>query len=1089
MKFERDGMKTTELTNSPARILVVDDEQDTLDYLELLLQREGFDVSCALSGEEALEILHKSDEFDQKSIDLILLDILMPDMNGVEVLQRIRSDESLSSILVLVLTCLEKVDDKVRAFDAGTDDYLTKPFDHRELRVRIQALLGSREIEQKTKHQNEALKALYEIGKEITSVHEVDKLLKLIAEKAVNLVKARRSLFLLVDTESEKLSKVAEYGYEYEHLDSFTYSEFIAGLSGWVYRKGESAITANAQEDSRQTGIALERAKEFNTGALIVAPISINETVNGTLTVANTVEDPVFTEEDRDLVVMLANQTAIAIENARLLTKSQKAKEELDGLIASSFDAVIVIDTDNKIIVFNKQAENIFDYSAKEMLGKSVARLHNEIDIARGIHTIIQNEGAISNYEVSLIDKQENEILALLSCTLLLDSKGNTIGQAGFIKDIRQMHLLEGRLHSLVFAAKAINSEMDQEKVLELVINSALNAFPLARRGSIHLFKEKTDRLHLVVSTHEYSPDAKEALRFKIGEGVAGWVYKHNQPVMIPNAQEDPRYTVIDHPDVPSHKSMICAPLSSKEKVIGVITLNNPSVEDAFDTDDLGLLSAFADQAAIAIGNAKQFEHKQKEVRDRELLREISANISTKTTIEGVLKSLVDGAAHLLGVEMATVHLQEKDTGDFQSFIAPQDKSELFTHPREKDGLTAEIIKTGHMIIVPDTTEMENVNPEVVKVGIQSFIGYPLAVRGIIIGALFLDSTSPQFFGDREIELVQLLVSQVTIAIENIRVLNRLERHVYLEDVLIKTSRELTRKRGLDDQLEIVWQLVRDEFLAPMFFIGIYDDLIDILRFEIAYDMGEPVEKFNISLTDRENWGLAAYVAKTGAYIEWFSQQQKQEALEELGIRENLKGEPCATCLIQPLNVRGERIGVISIQSNKSYAWDEVEVGVFQTLANLVAVAIQNTKLIEDIVEGQNRLRTAYSASKVITSTLNPDQALHSVVEQACGELDAWWASVLLIDAKGNPERLEVVGFDKELRIENYIRPGGGIQGSHEAWRANIYFRYSFRKTPGESKHDSRRGRCGCLLAIGHSRGGNWCSMGALSRAPLFYRG
>jgi len=143
------------------------------------------------------------------------------------------------------------------------------------------------------------------------------------------------------------------------------------------------------------------------------------------------------------------------------------------------------------------------------------------------------------------------------------------------MKDLRAVRLLEERLHALILATKAINSILDPQKVLEMVVESALTAFPTAQRGSIHLYDEEVGLLRLVITRYDYSLDDREALSFRTGEGIAGWVYEHNQPIVIPNAQEHPRYKRIVHPDVPSHKSKICVPLRVKDKVIGVLTLNN----------------------------------------------------------------------------------------------------------------------------------------------------------------------------------------------------------------------------------------------------------------------------------------------------------------------------------------------------------------------------------------------------------------------------------------------------------------------------------------------------------------------------------
>lgn len=112
------------------RVLVVDDEARMRDLLALHLRR-AFEVETAASGREALAML------DERPYDVVVLDVLMPGLDGWEVCRRIRSQYE---VPVLMLTALGGVEDKLEAFGAGADDYLTKPFDPRELVARVEAL-------------------------------------------------------------------------------------------------------------------------------------------------------------------------------------------------------------------------------------------------------------------------------------------------------------------------------------------------------------------------------------------------------------------------------------------------------------------------------------------------------------------------------------------------------------------------------------------------------------------------------------------------------------------------------------------------------------------------------------------------------------------------------------------------------------------------------------------------------------------------------------------------------------------------------------------------------------------------------------
>lgn len=119
-----------------ATILIVDDEQDLVDTLEFNLQREGFQTRRALTGTTALQLATQ-----QPVPDLVLLDLMLPDIPGTEVCRRMRADERTRGVPVLMLTAKDDEVDRIVGFEIGADDYVTKPFSLRELMLRVRAVL------------------------------------------------------------------------------------------------------------------------------------------------------------------------------------------------------------------------------------------------------------------------------------------------------------------------------------------------------------------------------------------------------------------------------------------------------------------------------------------------------------------------------------------------------------------------------------------------------------------------------------------------------------------------------------------------------------------------------------------------------------------------------------------------------------------------------------------------------------------------------------------------------------------------------------------------------------------------------------
>jgi DNA-binding response OmpR family regulator len=116
-------------------ILVADDDPDIVDLLRMDFELMGFTVSTASQGEQALKNVEKT------AFDLIVMDVMMPRMDGYEACKRIRATPNGASVPIILLTAKGQLEDKVRGFNAGADDYIVKPFEFQELMVRMRALL------------------------------------------------------------------------------------------------------------------------------------------------------------------------------------------------------------------------------------------------------------------------------------------------------------------------------------------------------------------------------------------------------------------------------------------------------------------------------------------------------------------------------------------------------------------------------------------------------------------------------------------------------------------------------------------------------------------------------------------------------------------------------------------------------------------------------------------------------------------------------------------------------------------------------------------------------------------------------------
>ena len=118
-----------------AKVLLVEDEKSIVTLIKYNLEKEGFKVFCSETGEDALKIIK------EKMPDLVILDWMLPDTSGIDVCRQIKVDKKLKNIPVLILTAKGEPDDKIKGLEVGADDYVTKPFNNKELLLRIKSLI------------------------------------------------------------------------------------------------------------------------------------------------------------------------------------------------------------------------------------------------------------------------------------------------------------------------------------------------------------------------------------------------------------------------------------------------------------------------------------------------------------------------------------------------------------------------------------------------------------------------------------------------------------------------------------------------------------------------------------------------------------------------------------------------------------------------------------------------------------------------------------------------------------------------------------------------------------------------------------
>lgn len=219
------------------KILIADDEKQLAEVLAKLLKRNNYSVDIANDGEEALEL------FEFNEYDAIILDIMMPKINGIEALKRIRKTNT--NIPIIMLTAKAEVEDKVLGLDSGANDYLEKPFDTRELLARLRSITRQKEeIDNKLMFGNASLnRKTFELEVNKKSVKLTNKEFQML-----EMLMQNKKVVISVDQFIDKI-----WGDDFD-IDNNTVWVYISYL-----RRKLSALSANVEiKSSRNIGYYLE---------------------------------------------------------------------------------------------------------------------------------------------------------------------------------------------------------------------------------------------------------------------------------------------------------------------------------------------------------------------------------------------------------------------------------------------------------------------------------------------------------------------------------------------------------------------------------------------------------------------------------------------------------------------------------------------------------------------------------------------------------------------------------------------------------------------------------------------------------------
>ncbi len=885
----------TENGSYKGNILVVDDTPANLHLLFGMLAKQGYRVRVATNGPDAIESVHAS------SPDLILLDVMMPGMDGFEVCRRLKAEAQTCDIPIIFLSALDQTEDKVQAFTSGGVDYITKPFQIGEVMARVGTHVA---LQQATKHLQEKTSQLEQANQELA--REI----------------AERKLEILARIEAEEALRQAQI-----ELEARVH-ERTAELSA-------SNVALHAEIAERQRA---EAQRERSTRRLI-ASSHMGRTVLSSLdlqTVLNQVVDEVsallptheisilLREEEELVFAAVSGPAAQALQGQRMPVYAGVA-----GEVMRSGQAMYVSGVEANARSY-LQINQLADYYPGAILAVPLKSGAQVFGLMEAVHP---QANAFSEDDLRMLEGASNWV-------------------AIAIANARQHAELGRRLRETQAMAEinlALSETLDLDRILVRIVNAAQEIIPKAEEAVIHLLKEQNQVLQAVAVAGPTSP-GQNKLQMHPGEGIAGLVLTEGHAITVGDVQNDPRYLT---PGAPSHlHSLLVAPVQIGERPLGTISVQS-AAPHAFSAEDERLLVRLGIQAALAIENAQLFAETERRAHEFAALYETTRDLATQRDVSTLLATILNRTTELLKTPGSTIRLYDAKRDELELVVAKQVPLPIGTRTPAQGGLAGHVVQTRQPIIIDDYNTWAGKRSPDERLPYSAVVQVPMLDRGELIGVLGVHELLPSTrkFTETDVRLLTLLAGQAASAVHNARLLEEAVKRADQLALLYDAGLALNSVLELHTQLGTLSRLAMKTLGASHTAFFRYHPTTQELQFEFGIDADENVIAMRQTLqylTDAEHerdplgWVVQHHLP---LLVNDVSADPRWSQLLHSVIRSGLW---------VPVERENHLLGILMVSSPEANAFTADHERLLTLFANQAAVALENARLYTEL---QNALQ------------------------------------------------------------------------------------------------------------------------------------
>ncbi|MBN1137431.1 MAG: GAF domain-containing protein [Anaerolineae bacterium] len=922
----------------------------------------------------------------------------------------------------------------------------------------------------------EVLSTVSDINKEISSSLDLERILTLILAHVKKLVDYYIAEICLWDEAQQVMVTWASAGDARYTARTGGIYHLNEGYTGWIARNRQELLVSDTS--LRQDVHPKIVAEDMPVGAYVGLPLKTGETFVGSLELASD-RPGVYDQNSLEFLRIIADQAAVAIHNARLYGDAQRRFEQTQLVLRVTESLSSIVDVAEAM---RRVARELCRALQADMAGvylpdetgthlRTVAGYHvpkDKLDVYREFKVPIQDHPFIEEvwrtrqaiystdprhdprihplvrdtfpHQTTLLAPMvaRDKVIGGVYLSWVAEKKelaaeelqlANALGQqaGAMVENAQLFEAQQSRLKELGIlfeTSAAISSSLELHEVLQAVARQMANAIGVS---SCAISDWDPDR-NVVVTLIDESPIGESG---DVGSTFSLADYQPTKQVLLTRQPytihaSDPGADPVERAllEKGGQKSCLMLPLVSRDQVMGLVELFESRHEHRFSPDEVRLSQALANQAAVAIENARLYARTdrrlQARVEELTALQRTTQELNATLDLDTVVSTILESAVHTTGATHGNIMLRDLETGQLalRSAQGYSEEEQEIIAQRLLNESSASIsylaAEKGEPRIVYDAQQDETA--VFVKPTTRSALVVPIFQAGMVVGLINLRHTEVRAFDDQDLTFVQALAEQASAAIgnalrfeEQASVSMALTRRTEQMDSLLAISQKLRADVPLADVLEEIAYGIQETVGFNAVLVSVAEGRPPVLRrvaaaglpvdvFEEMKRVLQPLSRYERILTEEYRQG-ACYFFPFQKRGDWATDVHTYVPLP--GVVEWQEGQwhPNDMLLAPLRGTTGQLLGVISVDDPiNGQRPSQSTLEALAIFANQASLAVENAALYADVQRRADNLAQINRMGRVLTQALEPGQVVNTVVKAVTDLLRCELSAVFLTD-------------------------------------------------------------------------------------------